>query len=1421
MSRCRAASSGGLCGSLEEDDRGLTSRHGELFFAPMEPAFSLALPATARSWFRCVAWLLVGMFCGGVALAQEPSNHVVVLDGAGSYVELPDRLGEDWEEATIEFLVKWDAFTYYATPLLFGDDRTSIGFVQAESANTLKLYAQKEAGQPVSIGMDGDVDAGKWIHLAGTWNRSEMRFWVNGSCVGTNRHGGDGLRFLASVAPRWLGRSPWKENGYFRGRIDELRLWRRVLSDSEMRRLPGFLPDPTEPGLVARWSMEEGAPDPAGTILWSTGERRLPASLRGRARLMEDGTPRRASWSRPWVLSGKVRDPSGGSSVVDVEWRRRPGGKPETKTTRANATFTFRGLEEVPHGEVAIQRGRWGVRVPVSLIPSQEVELDLVLRDAVSIEGRTAFLDGRAASDVLVRAVAERSGADTDSAVFTTRTDPRGEFRFVALPEGAYKVSCDSGLDPLNPSTRRPALRSLVRVQAGSNPPAVTFELPMSGGHSYWRQWTRREGLPDHTLGPLALDSRRLLWLGSVSGLTRFDGQSFTTWSTRDGLPPGPVTALHFDAAGGLWIGTPGGITVLEGDRFRSVLPDKTSLPLSVTDMAGTPDGSIWIGSTEGLLWHRSGTWRRFGVEHGLPALNVRRVWPAGENVVEVITEGGVVARVGDAGVEIRTHLREVDPELGAPSLLGMPHPGSTNATRTTWKGEYGVLGRGDGTSSSFRALGMPLEADVSTVLVLGDQEAWVSTRDLGLWHYGTPHAVSLTSREGLPAAPVRVSLRTRDGALWIGTTAGLVRWHQGVARLFGTADGLPHDSILSVHEAPDGTLWVGTHAGIACQTEKGFRIPFDSVAGIFSHLWSAQDGAMRGWVKGLGLWGGTSARWAALHPDRFQPYAWAAGVVPSVSGKLWLLMPEGAFRIGSDIPSAPQIQSAERLDIEGPSSLLEARDGSLWVGTWSHGIHRRDPEGRWHRVTASEGLASSAILYLHEDSRGWIWVGTPDGASLYRNGEWSILDTTDGLAGSRVHHIRSEPDGSLWFSTDGGLTRYSPGRVPPKVSWIEPSPALPSSPLTVQPAALGVSLRFRVASWGGHRFRWRVGSDKTPGTWTELRSDRAWTWTPEADGTFEVEAQAFDRDLNASETLRCTVLVRPLWYQDPKWVIPGLLVVSGGAAWVSYLGIHLRRQRRESRRLRDEARTLATADRMRMEFERRLLRTQEAERDRIARELHDSLGQELLLIRHAALLARQTAEAAPPGVALDQIAERAARTIREVRSIAYALRPQELSRYGLATAMRSLCDRLSDSHGIPIEFSAPPELPKGSADIEIGLFRILQECLTNALKHSDSPSLSCVLAWVDSGLELRVADQGRGFDPDEVALSRNAGFGLPGMRERVRLLGGRFRLTSTPGQGTLVEVWVPADSPDLTPSPSHQDSTHVSSSRVEHPESP
>lgn len=205
-----------------------------------------------------------------------------------------------------------------------------------------------------------------------------------------------------------------------------------------------------------------------------------------------------------------------------------------------------------------------------------------------------------------------------------------------------------------------------------------------------------------------------------------------------------------------------------------------------------------------------------------------------------------------------------------------------------------------------------------------------------------------------------------------------------------------------------------------------------------------------------------------------------------------------------------------------------------------------------------------------------------------------------------------------------------------------------------------------------------------------------------------------------------------------------------------------------------------------------RLIRAQEEERSRIARELHDDLSQRLALlsIELEQLSQKIPARQGDLRARIQDAWAKAQEISVEIHRISYQLHPSKLEHLGLASAVKSCCDELSARHGVRITFrdrGVPAALPK---DVALCVFRIAQEALRNVVRHSGAPEARVVLGMAGRAVHLCVSDSGAGFDVE--AAAQKKGLGLVSMTERLRLVGGELTIRSRPSRGTQIDALVP-----------------------------
>ncbi len=408
-----------------------------------------------------------------------------------------------------------------------------------------------------------------------------------------------------------------------------------------------------------------------------------------------------------------------------------------------------------------------------------------------------------------------------------------------------------------------------------------------------------------------------------------------TVWQTDQGLPQNSVFAIHQTRDGYLWMGTEEGLVRFDGVRFT--IFDKRNTPAIrhnwIQSLLETSDGSLWIGIVGGgLARYKDGTFSNYSTNDGLPNDFVWDLADGGDGSFWIATDGGL-ARWANGRITTvdRTHeqLR----------VLARAHDG------TLWIGTdgHGVLQWKNGRLEPFESAALP-------------------------------SGITLAIRE------------TRDGNVWLGTAAGLLRLRGAETQLFTHLDGLPHDNIRSLYEDSHGVLWIGTGDGGVARFVNGSFTTLTTEQGLASNdtrsLFEDREGNL--WV---GSGGGGVAR---LRDGTFTMYG----------------AREGLF--GDNI-----------------RTVLQDRTGAMWIG--GRGGVTRISAGERQTFTHLNGLSSDVVYSLHEAHDGSIWVGTDNGVSHCRDGRCELMPM-DGLSHGEVRAFEEDADGTLWIGTEGGLDQRGPG---------------------------------------------------------------------------------------------------------------------------------------------------------------------------------------------------------------------------------------------------------------------------------------------------------------------------------------------------------------------------------------------------------
>jgi signal transduction histidine kinase/ligand-binding sensor domain-containing protein len=947
---------------------------------------------------------------------------------------------------------------------------------------------------------------------------------------------------------------------------------------------------------------------------------------------------------------------------------------------------------------------------------------------------------------------------------------------------------------------------------------ALAFTRPLRAADSPFIVDVFGNGLPQSSVIAMAQTHDGYLWLGTLNGLVRFDGNSFTPFDVNNtpNLPGNKIVFLFEDSKNILWVGTDNaGLCAIENGVVKNFA---TGGAEKITSAFEDGNGAVWFGMASGNCF----CWNDGKLD--LHPANV----PTGISLqlffrsvhLQVSGKNGVTWQLQNGHVE-KFRGDKLEADFGA-----SPWPASLK--RISFRTPDGILAD------------ITFDANVTAACESPDGNLVVGTLGAGVFWFETNGVVRHIAAENGLSKNFVLSLCFDSGNnLWVGTDGGgLDRVNR---KIFATPSALADGVAQSISEDAQGGLWAAFNLRGLTYWLTNSAQRFD--IGRESKSWSVlADDQQR-------VWAGTSGEGLfCFQSYNFQPVPEAAKIGPQIfslfqsrDGKIWVGGQNGLdsfdgknwnfFSTSDGLPPNPVRAIAD--DTNGNlwigtdgGGLFSLRDGkistanapakdisclwldadnALWVGTSSHGLACLQ-NGKWKSFSGSDTIVSD-IGYLIQDDQKNLWVGSYEGLmrlSLTKNADGTpkILASrqfgkSDGLpaqecsAGAQPAAIRTR-DGKLWFPTIAGLVSVNPADLKPNTN---PPPVIIESvaidnveqktnslssvwngAVTLLPENEQLEIHFTGLNFSAPdhvRFRYRLeGHDKK---WTSLGGLRE-VQIRAADlppGNFLFRVTACNEDGVWNETgATLAITVEPPFWKTKSFLIGATLVFFGVLAGIIYL-ISTAKLKRELRAL----------------HQKELI---EHERARIARDLHDQLGANLTQVTLLGEMAEMDKNL-PHEIEqhAQQICETARETTRSLDEIVWAVNPSNDTLEGLANyACKYAQDyfalaNISFRAELPSDLPATPILP----EVRHNIFLAFKEAVNNVVKHARATEARVKLQLETGKFILSVEDNGRGLGDISEKKLRN---GLKNMRKRLADVRGEFAIFPGPNGGTIARLIVP-----------------------------
>ena len=971
--------------------------------------------------------------------------------------------------------------------------------------------------------------------------------------------------------------------------------------------------------------------------------------------------------------------------------------------------------------------------------------------------------------------------------------------------------------------------------------PPRSDSIPIRPIHQFaHKTWTAQDGAPTE-IRSLAQTADGYLWLGTVSGLVRFDGARFVPFRPRgnDTVPAAGVRALKQGRDGTLWIvWETGAASHLVDGRLTTY--GETAGLASAYDLAESSQGEVVAGTAAGLARLVNGKWDDVGREWGFIGTEARAVWFDKSDALWVETTDRVVYRPA-SGPQF------LDP--GWPlQRVAYQAEFAQAVDGTIWIAE---MARSVHTLRRVGETAPVSEVKVGAYSLLIDRRGslWIGSRGDGLRRVPNPsrirgvavaqfglEAEQFTETDGLLSNVIWDLLEDREGNIWVASDRGLERFWEGSLVPYTTRGGLRPRGVFA---SRDSSVWISAFATkeitrIGPRGRDGvheppcwcYRMAQDSLGGV----WAFEDTMVvrfeglkpsRVWLEGPQLLAvdaiaidpsGTvwltdqAVGLARIIHNRLDPVAPAkeigrfTALLSDRTGRIWVgssgrivLYDRGKLTI---------FTTAEGVKAGQITDLYEDHSGNIWA-VGAGGTHKFEG-GRFRTLSERQGLPDKAIFGITEDNTGAWWLATRAGLLRLESGElarafgdtghvlqYRVFDRLDGLPGAiamtKLPVLTRSADGRIWVGADEGVAYIDPRdlggndvalNVLVETARIDGREAAPSDLTAVPAGSSALEIDYTATALSfPERIQFRYRLDGADPAWREVGTRRRAYYTDLSPGSYRFRVSANNGDGKWVET-GATWSFRVLpAWYQTLWLRTLVVLLIGGLGGLLVALVQRRRHARAQAELKRQ-------------YEITL-----AERIRVAEDLHDTLlqgfaGVNLQLIAAELAIPSQPEVAAATLVRVQRLTEE---SLREARERVWEMRDAALASDDLATALETIARERTAGMPIEVEVTTsgnPRRLPPSAEDAS---FRIGREAIVNVVRHAEASRIEIHLDFRANAFHLEVRDNGRGVSTNEAAEARKRGhFGLGSIQNRASVMGGRCEVRPRPSGGTIVALELP-----------------------------
>ncbi|GAB6283003.1 MAG: hypothetical protein STSR0008_17570 [Ignavibacterium sp.] len=964
--------------------------------------------------------------------------------------------------------------------------------------------------------------------------------------------------------------------------------------------------------------------------------------------------------------------------------------------------------------------------------------------------------------------------------------------------------------------------------------------------------WNTENGLPQNSINAMVQTKDGYIWIATFGGLTRFDGENFRvfTKSNTPQMKSDRILSLYVDKKNTLWIGAENnGLMKMIDGKFISLNDFGLFYSESIYNITEDNEDAIWFRTINGFIYkYKDGKFIHYGKSNGLNQDFSYGLFKDNDGFINVYSKDKFLKYING---------KFVPSEFKTP-VLNNNFAYYLDNNDTLWLAErdgnfYKIYK--NNIQTVYRKNKKFSLFDDLTGLIVDQDGAFVFGSGKGISFFKDgKFSLSKTIPE-IDNFQIASLIQDKEGNYWIGSYKnGLYKLKKKLFDFY--FDNLKPDenNITSIFQRNDGVILFGTHCfgikKIRNNKIEDIKLELENTC-VSSFLEDSKGNLWVGtWGGGLYLFQNNKLKHVYTKKTNF-PSDVVLSIFEDKNHTIWLgTFDEGIIQLRTD---GKLIQSTTKngLSNNNVQAIFQDKDNSIWIGT-SNGLNKILNGGKITRYDTINGVSNISFRAIYQDKEGVLWFGTY-GLGLFRlqNNKFTRFTKENGLIDDVVSQLVEDDFGYFWYGSNKGIFRLNKKELNDFVSGkikeissvsfgiedglltletnggFQPSiyktkdgrilfPTIKGivainptnistkqsgSPILIEeitsnnslliknvhsnfklkPDENNILIRYTSFNFSSpHRLTFRYKLEGLDKDWIDVGNLRVafYPHIPPGNYTFKVKAKN-QYGVWSEKPAEISFTVLPFFWET-WWFRLILVLIFLSLGPIIY---YRRVSSLQKEKFHQE------------EITKRMIERQESERKRIASELHDSLGQLLLVIKNRALMGLNYLNKIDKAEEqLKEISEISSEAINEVRNISSNLRPYQLDRIGLTKAIESIINQLSEAYLIKFNIIKIDDIDNIFDEIsEIHFYRIIQETFNNIVKHSESTSVKVEIIKNENQIEISIEDNGKGFDMEKVLHQEiERGLGISDIIERTNILKGKYSINSVIGSGTKFQLIIP-----------------------------